>query len=113
MMWSSTAIVHIADLDTAQKREHGIPKIPDFPDGPAAFTIVGTPPVDPSVLVPIQSLHDLYNSEFNRLKAAYDGRESARIEREAYIKAHPPQPKNITLNYWRTDKPASGKGAAQ
>jgi len=89
------------------------PDIPAFPDGPATFTIVGTPPADPTVLVPIQSLHDLYNSEFNRLKTAWDGRERARIEREVYLKAHPPQPKNITLNYWRTEKPAAVKGAAR
>jgi hypothetical protein len=38
----------------------------------------------------IQSLHDLYNNEYARLKTAYEGRERARIEREAYLKANPP-----------------------
>jgi hypothetical protein len=40
-----------------------------------------------------------------------EGRECARIEREAYLKANPPQPKDITLNYWRVEKPAPVKGA--
>ena len=62
-------------------------------------------------MVSIQSLHDLYNSEYARLKTALEGRERARIEREAYLKANPPQPKDIVLNFWRTEKPAPVKGA--
>jgi len=58
-------------------------------------------------LVPIQSLHDLYDKEYARLRAAYEGREQARIAREALLKANPPQPKDITLNFWRSEKPAS------
>ena len=113
MMWGIEDFNSMADLLATLNRGHGVSNIPDFPDGPATFTIVGIPPADSTVLVPIQSLHDLYNNEFNRLKTAWDGRGRARIQREVYLKAHPPQPKNITLNYWRTDKPASGKGAAQ
>jgi len=104
MMWSSMGVSRLADMLSAHGRKYDGPNIPAFPAGPATFSIVGTPPLDPSVLVPIQSLHDLYNSEFNRLKTAYDGRERARIQHEADLKAHPPQPKNITLNYWRTEK---------
>jgi len=85
------------------------PAIPDFPDGPASFSIVGTPPADPSVLVPIQSLHDLYNQEFWRLKTAYDGRELARLQHQADLKANPPQPKNLVVNFWTTDTPAPAK----
>jgi hypothetical protein len=68
---------------------------------------------DPSVLVPIQSLHDLYNSEFQRLKTAYDGRESSRLQHEAVLKANPPQPENITLSYWTTDEPAPVKATTK
>ena len=77
------------------------------------FRSVGTPPADPSVLVPIQSLHDLYNSEFQRLKTAYDGRERARLQREADLKAYPPQPENIVLSYWTTDEPKPAKGSTK
>ena len=83
--------------------------IPIFPDGPATFSIVGTAPADPSVLVPIQSLHDLYNKEFALLKTASEGRESARLQREADLKANPPQPKNLVVNFWTTDTPAPAK----
>jgi len=111
LMWSNQDIDRMAVLFASHGREYHGPNIPAFPEGPATFTIVGEQPDDPSALVPIQSLHDLYNSEYARLKTAWDGRERARIEREAYLKAHPPQPKNITLNYWRVEKPAPVKGA--
>ena len=85
------------------------PDIPIFPDGPTTFSIVGTAPADPSVLVPIQSLHDLYNREFALLKTASEGRESARLQRAADLKANPPQPKNLVVNFWTTDTPAPAK----
>ena len=102
MAWSTT--------DNTRAAATSVPNIPVFPDGPASFAIVGTPPADPSVLAPIQSLHDLYNSEFQRLKTAYEGRERARLLYEADLKANPPKPKNIVLNYWRTEKPAQTEG---
>ena len=58
----------------------------------------------------IQSLHDIYDSEYARLKTACEGRERARIQREADLKANPPQPENVTLNYWSAEKPAAAKG---
>ena len=112
LMCSSQNVDRLADMFASRGRAYRGPNIPAFPEGPATFTIVGTPP-DAETLVPIQSLHDLYNSEFNRLKSAWEGRERARIEREAWLKANPPQPKNIVLNYWRTEKPANVKGAAR
>ena len=102
MAWSVT--------DTTRIASGHPPDIPAFADGPASFALVGTPPADPSVLIPVQSLHELYNSEYVRLKAAYEGRERARIQHEAGLKANPPKPKNIVLNYWRTEKPAQTKG---
>ena len=67
LMWSSQDIDRAADFSASRGREYHGPNIPDFPDGPATFAIVGEQPADPSVLVPIQSLHDLYNSEYARL----------------------------------------------
>ena len=86
------------------------PDIPDFPIGPATFKLVGPPPADPSVLVPIQSLHDIYNNEFWRLKLACDGRERARLQRQANPQANQQQqPQNIVVNYWTVDTPARTK----
>jgi len=81
------------------------PNPPAFPTGPATFQIVGESPA-PEALVPIQSLHDLYNQKQAELLAAYRGREQARLQKEEELRLNPPQPQDITLNFWRTEKPA-------
>ncbi len=112
--WSNIDIDRLADLFASNGKEYTPPAMPEFAAGKAIFKIVGDRQPEAEDLTAIQSLHDLYNSEHDRLQTAYEGRERARIEREAYLKAHPPQPKNINLNYWRIEKPATGeKGAAR
>jgi hypothetical protein len=112
MGWGNVDIDRMTELLASKGREYDAPDMPDFPDGMATFKIIGDQPAAED-LVPIQTLHDLYNSEFQRLKTAYEGRERARTEREAYLKANPPQPKDITLNFWRTERPAPAKGGAK
>jgi hypothetical protein len=98
MGWGNVDIDRMTELYAAKGREYDAPDLPDFPDGKATFQIIGEQPAAEE-LVAVQSLHDLYNSENERLKTAFEGRERARIEREEYLKANPPQPKDITLNY--------------
>jgi hypothetical protein len=112
LAWSIEDISRTAAIRAAREREYHAPVIPVFPAGPATFSFIGAQP-DAETLVVIQSLHDVYNSEYARLKTAYEGRERARIEREAWLKANPPQPKNITLNYGRTEKPVAAQGGGQ
>lgn len=110
MGWGNVDIGRMSDLLAARGRTYQIPKIPSFPAGKASFQIIGNVPPDEQ-LVAIRSLHDIYNREYNRLAEAYKGREQARIAHEAYLKAHPPQPRNISLHYWRSKRPApSQKG---
>ncbi len=114
MGWGNVDLDHMAELDAARGREYDAPDLPKFPEGKATFEVTGDTKPTAEELVVIQSLHDLYNSEYERLKTAYEGRERARIEREEYLKANPPQPKDITLNFWRTEKPAAtGKGESK
>ena len=112
MGWGTVKIDSMMDLRAAKGLEYDTPDMPKFPEGKATFQIVGKLPTSED-LVPIQSLHDLYNSEFERLKTAYEGRERARIAQEAYLKANPPRAKNIVLSFWRSDKPTSIKGGAK
>jgi hypothetical protein len=112
MGWGNVDIDRMTDLRAAKELEYDAPDMPDFPEGKATYQIVGIQPAAEE-LVPIQSLHDLYNSEHERLTTAYEGRERARIAHEAYLKAHPPRPKNITLNFWRSDRPTFAKGGAK
>jgi hypothetical protein len=114
MGWGNVDIDDEAARGTTRRRLYQAPEIPALPTENAGFVIVGKVPVDASALVPIQSLHDLYNREYDRLLTAYQGRERARIQHEADLKANPPKPKNIILNYWRTETPAAPvKGGAK
>jgi hypothetical protein len=113
MAWSNMDIERMAEIWSARGLEYDAPEIPNLPEGKASFQIIGEQP-DVEKLAPVQALHDLYNSEYERLKTAYEGRERARIEREEYLKLNPPQPKDITLNFWRTETPAAtGKGESK
>jgi hypothetical protein len=108
--WSEVDIDPMSRLEAGQGREYDAPAMPDLPKGKATFQIIGEIPAAEELVV-IQSLHDIYQTELARLTTAHAGRERARIQRQASLKANPPRPENITLNYWRTEKPATtGKG---
>ena len=114
MGWGNVDIERMTEIYAAAGREFEVPDMPEFPEGNATLQIIGDLlPTDEERVV-IESLHDLYNSEMEELRTAYEGRERARIEREEYLKANPPQPKDITLNFWRTEKSAAnGKGESK
>lgn len=98
MAWGSTSINQL-------EQGPDTPALPTFPAGNATF-IIATPNPSPEALAAIQSLHDLYNNEHERLKTAFEGRERARLRQEADLKANPPQPKNLVLSHWRIEAPA-------
>lgn len=91
------------------------PGVPDFPVGNASFTVTGDAPADVRALAPIAALHEIYNKEHRRLLFAWQGRERARLRREAELQANPPRPKDVTIRYWRTKTPAPApaKGGAK
>ena len=112
MGWGNVDIDRMSELQAAKGRQYDAPVMPEFTEGKASFQMVGKQPAAEDI-VPIQALHDLYNSEHARLLTAFDGREKARTDHETYLKANPPRPKDITLNYWRIEKPAThAKGGA-
>jgi hypothetical protein len=82
-------------------REYEEPQAPELPVGEPGFVLVEGDPNDAEGLAPIRGLHELYKTEAARLAAAYAGRERARAEQEAYLKAHPPVPEDIVINYWK------------
>jgi hypothetical protein len=107
MGWGNVDLDRIGDLYAAKGREYDAPDMPDFPEGKATFQISGERQPNAEELTVIQSLHDIYNHRLDELRTAHAGRERARIEREEFLKANPPQPKDITLNYWRVEKPSA------
>jgi hypothetical protein len=98
---------------TADLQASDGPQLPDFPNGKATFTLSDDAPADPQLLAPFQALHDIYNNEQPRLLHAWQGRERARLQREAEFKANPPQSRDVTIRYWRTKLPAPVKGGAK
>lgn len=92
-------------------REYQEPEPPEFPDeNKTSIVIVGGNPTEEE-LAPIRALASLYDTDKDRLKAAYMNRkqqaeEQARIERE-----NPSEKKNIVLRYWRLDE--AGQVGAQ
>ncbi len=113
LMWSPIPTDRIEALMASRGRAYQAPAYPVFPGedtttpfdpnavpGPATFVPAGDAVATPAQLATIGELHQLYNNERVRLHTAYLGREQARREREAYLKAHPPQPQDITVRYW-------------
>ncbi|MGL4399603.1 MAG: hypothetical protein ACRCXD_07020 [Luteolibacter sp.] len=112
MGWGYADLDRRPEILAAHLKAYGATAPPPFSDGKASFEIIGTS-FTAEDLAPIQALHDLYHNEHTRLKSAFEGRERARLEQEAYLKANPPQPGDITLNYWEIGASDSEKGATR
>jgi hypothetical protein len=114
LSWSSNTCENPTDLATQLQQRSGLKKIPKLAPGRASYTLVSGNP-DPTTLSAIQSIHELYQTEHPRLTAADQGRERARLQQEAQLKAQPPQPKNLVLHHWNIGKstPAPTEGGAK
>ena len=86
------------------------PTLPELPDlatsGPAFIMIAGDPTGTPELDF-LTGLHEIYPAEASRLKAAYEAREAARIAHEAYLRAHPPEPEDVHVRFWQSDRPTT------
>jgi hypothetical protein len=103
LSWSIDRCIPPTDLATRLRQNYDLKKVPKLPPGPASYTVLSGNPT-PATLIAIQSLHALYQSEHPRLLATHQGRERARLQQEAELKAHPPQPKNLVLHHWNLGK---------
>jgi len=82
------------------------PSLPDLPEGGPDFVVTkGNPSAEE--LASITAIHALVKTDGEKLRLAYEGREQARKQQEAFLKANPPKPRDIVLNYWRIPKPAA------
>ena len=112
MTWGILHIDHRQRLLAKFGKSYTAPKIPDLPPGKATF-VIASGNLTAEALTSIQSLHDLYNNEHDRLLIAYQSREQASLAREAELKAHPPKPKDIVLNYWNIGESTSIQGGSK
>ncbi len=112
MSWSIHDTARIAKWLAGTGREYKAPVIPELSNEQAAYAIhEGNP--DAGLLMAIDSLHEILNHDGAELRRAYEGRARAAKEREDYLKANPPQPQDITVNFWPIEKPATGEKGAQ
>ncbi|MFZ9936930.1 MAG: hypothetical protein ACO3JG_07690 [Luteolibacter sp.] len=93
--------------------EYEIPKCPELPADRPAYIVTEGDPTDTEGVALMDGLHVLYIKEKDRLIAAYESREKARIEREAYLKANPPKPKDLILHFWKGQRMQPQPGGAK
>jgi hypothetical protein len=84
------------------------PEIPVFPAAGPSFVILTENP-DPEGVTLVEDLHALYRHEGKRMAEACAAREKAREERMAHLLANPPQPKDVTVHFWKRNKPAASR----
>ena len=110
-------LMGIGDVDTQQTSEHlskngkkyqapELPELPDLATGGPAFVLTDGDTTDKESIALFQGMHDLYRNEGPRMEAAYHARIKAHAERKAYLLAHPPAPKDVTIQFWKRNTPS-------
>lgn len=105
MMWSVHDTTRLSRMMERVGKEYVPPEIPELPNEKAAYLVQKGNP-DDDLRVALDSLHEILNHDNAELRRAYEGRQRATKEREEFLKANPPQPQDIILNFWRIEKPA-------
>jgi len=90
------------------------PEIPLLPEEPG-FVVIQGDPSDEGALRVVSELHDYYQFKRDQLVAAYEQQLRYQAAAQAWEKAHPPQPENVTIRVWNmsADQAESLKGEAQ
>ena len=83
-----------------------IPEMPDLADGGPSFIVVEGDAKSPAMDT-VEQIHDLYRKEGTRMEEAYNAREKAREERKAYLLANPPKPQDVTVRFWKRNRPVA------
>jgi len=91
----------------------GVEKAPDFPTRQPTFILTRGDAGDTDALEGVEALHTLYRAERGRLKTAYEKREMTSLERQRYLEANPPKPRDVTIQFWKRElSDKSGKEEA-
>lgn len=81
-------------------------RLPDLHEAGPAFVITEGDTSDRGATEFVEGMHNLYKAEGARMEAAYHARSKAYEERKAYLLANPPQPKDVTIQFWKRGKPS-------
>ena len=104
LFWSLHDIARWQAFMAKRELEYEVPKIPDFPKGPATWILdesekAQTP--DAITLQAITHLHEHHNRNLAELKEAYAKLEAEHAARRAELEANPPIPRDIRLRVSR------------
>jgi hypothetical protein len=89
------------------------PPVPELPpDETPAFIVTKGDATDAAATAPVTAMHEFFAENSALLQAEYEARLLARSEREAYLRAHPPEPKDITVRFWQRENQVARPGAA-
>jgi hypothetical protein len=98
-----------AEFLAEHDREYKVPEIPQLPDlstsGPA-FVITEGDTADKEAIELVEGMHNLYRVEGARMEEAYLARIKAHEERKAFLLANPPKPKDVTIQFWKRERPS-------
>lgn len=96
----------VGDVSSAALRNGSMFQIPsELPTGAPDFRMIQGAAGKSEGYDAIVALHELYATDAQRLREAYDLREARRKEVEAELRANPPMPKDIVLNFWKVEPP--------
>jgi hypothetical protein len=88
-----------------QGHDYHEPEIPELPDlavsGPSFVVTEGLK--DGEAMDTLSQVHELYRKEGTRMKLAFHAREKAQAERKAFLLAHPPAPRDVSVQFWKRD----------
>lgn len=106
----------LAERLTQAGQTYQAPSHPALPSltatGPGYVMEEGSNPGS-EVLQTIEDLHSLFRVEGERMVAARIARTRAYEERKAFLLANPPQPKDVTIRFWKRAQPVQAAPQTQ
>jgi hypothetical protein len=107
----------IENVDTekrklAAQRWGKVYQAPIFPNIPLTETpqliVTQGDATDTEAMGPVTAMHEIYREDSARLHTAYAARLKAQAEREAWLRANPPQPQDVLIRVWKTETSLEG-----
>lgn len=96
----------VGDISSASLREESMFDIPaDLPTGAPDFRMIQGAAGESEGYDAIVALHELYATDGERLRTAYELREARQKAAEEELRRNPPIPKDIVLNFWKVEPP--------
>jgi hypothetical protein len=94
----------VGDISSSAFRNDTMFEIPaDLQTGAPHFRMIHGTAGESEGYDAIVALHQLYATDGNRLRAAYAQRIARQKKTEAELRANPPIPKDIVLNFWKVE----------